>query len=796
MTGRTGPERSASRSAAGKHWRRFALAGTLGLTAVAIGLLYLGLVKRKSTPSSRVAEATASTYVGAEKCKQCHAKEYQDWMGSHHQLAMQVATPETVLGDFRNARFTYYGVTSEFSTKDGKFYVNTDGPDGKLQDYEIQYTFGVHPLQQYLISFPDGRVQALSIAWDSRPKQQGGQRWFHLYPKDRIRPQDELHWTHLQQNWNFMCAECHSTDVKKNYDLSTNSYKTTWSEINVSCEACHGAASEHVKWAKEQPDGTGGSVASDGLLARFDDRREVSWEMNSRTGNSVRSRPRGNTEEVEMCGRCHARRSELSENWAPGESLLNTHRVALLDRGLYTADGQMQDEVYNYGSFLQSKMFHEGVSCSDCHDPHTQKLRRAKEEVCGICHDLNKYGSTLHHHHKLATPEASCIACHMPVRTYMVLDPRHDHSFRIPRPDESVEYGTPNACNDCHKNQSFEWASKATDQWYGSEHKSYQQYTQALTEARQQSSAAALDLVKLANDSNAPNVARATAMTELVPYLDVDAYNAAQNALQSPDPLLRLAAVDLVATADRARRWQMLAPLLVDPILAVRCAAANGVADALPGNVTPEEKQAFQGALADFVATEKLNADRPEGHLSLGNLFARQGQMAEAEAEYKLAIQLWPGFIPAYVNLADLYRASQRDDEAERWLVEAQKQAPLSADVIHALALLRARQHQMKQSLDLLEKAAKLAPDNPHYAYVYGVGLYSDGKTALSLEVLRKASERFPANREILLGLASIAEESGNLAEASGYARKFQQVAPSDPRGQQLVRQFQGSPHP
>jgi len=765
------------------------------LIGAAVVVLALRLVKKKNMRSNQVGEAIVSTYVGAETCRQCHAKQYQDWMSSNHQLAMQVATPMTVLGDFQNARFTYYGLTSRFFTKDGKFYVDTDGPDGKLQEYEVQYTFGVYPLQQYLIPFPDGRLQALSIAWDCRPKEQGGQRWFHLYPKEPIRAGDELHWTRLQQNWNFMCAECHSTDVKKNYDLSANTYKTTWSEINVSCEGCHGAASEHVRWAKEQANGSVGPVQNDGLLARYDDRRDASWEMNSRTGNSVRSRPRANADELEMCGRCHARRSELSENWAPGKSLLNTHRVALLEAGLYTADGQMQGEVYNYGPFLQSRMFQEGVTCSDCHDPHTQKLRRTKQEVCGICHDLNKYGSTEHHHHKEGAPEASCVGCHMPVRTYMVVDPRHDHSFRVPRPDESVKYGTPNACNDCHKDQAPAWAAKATEEWYGSEHKGYQQYTAALTEARAESAAAAVDLVKLANDADAPNVARATALTELGPYLDVDAYKAAQAALQSADPLLRLAAVDLISSADAAMRWQLLAPLLADPVLAVRCAAAIGVADALPKNLTPEEQQTFQGAIADFVATQKLNADRPEGHLSLGNLYARQGQTAEAETEYKLAIQLWPGFLPAYVNLADLYRAEKRDDEAEHWLLEARKQAPNNADVIHSLALLRVRQHRLEESLDLLEKAAELAPDNAHYTYVYAVGLYSTGKTARGLEILRKANQRFPGNREILLGLASLAGESGDLAEADRYARQFEQVAPSDPRGEQLLRQFQKNLH-
>jgi Flp pilus assembly protein TadD len=773
---------------------RAVLGAILLLLGGAASLLYLR-VKQKSAPSNRTVGTTASNYVGAKTCEACHAKEYQDWFSSNHQLAMQVATPMAVRGDFQNARFTYYGVTSRFFTTDGRFYVETDGPDGKLQQYEVKYTFGVYPLQQYLIPFRDGRLQALSIAWDSRPKEQGGQRWFHLYPKDRIRAGDELHWTNLEQNWNFMCAECHSTDVKKNYDASTKTYQTTWSEINVACEACHGAASEHVRWAREHPNHLVGLVRNDGLLAHYDDRQDASWEMNTSTGNSVRSRPRANADELEMCGRCHARRSELAEDWVPGKPLLNTHRVALLDSGLYSADGQMQDEVYNYGSFLQSRMFHEGVTCSDCHDPHTQKLRRPKQEVCGICHDLKKYGSTAHHHHREGTPEASCIACHMSVRTYMVVDPRHDHGFRIPRPDESAKYGTPNACNDCHKDKTADWAAKATDEWYGGEHKGYQRYTAALTEAREQSAMAAVDLEKLANDPEAPNIARATALAELVPYWDGDAYSAAQVGLQSPDPLLRLAAVDLIATADAATRWQGLAPLLRDPVMAVRSAAANGVADALPKNLTPEEKETFQTAIADFVATQRLNADRPEGHLSLGNLYARQGEAAEAETEYKLAIQLWPGFIPAYVNLADLDRATQRDDEAEHWLLEARKQAPNNAAVIHSLALLRVRQHRMKESLDLLEKAAELAPDNAHYAYVYGVGLYSTGKTRLSLEVLRKASERFPANREILLGLASLTAQSGDMAEANRYAKRFEQVAPSDPRGGQLVRQFQGNPN-
>lgn len=128
---------------------------------------------------------------------------------------MQEANEETVVGDFDNTAFTYHEVTSSFYTKDGKFFVNTDNAAGEMQEFEIKYTFGVTPLQEYLIEFPGGRLQVLNVAWDTRSKEQGGQRWFHLYPNEKIDYADPLHWTGVYQNWNNMCAECHSTDLKK-----------------------------------------------------------------------------------------------------------------------------------------------------------------------------------------------------------------------------------------------------------------------------------------------------------------------------------------------------------------------------------------------------------------------------------------------------------------------------------------------------------------------------------------------------------------------------------------------------
>jgi tetratricopeptide (TPR) repeat protein len=764
------------------------------LMTIGVGLFYA--TRRTNQPErsgsgSREA-AQAASYVGANECKGCHAQEYDAWTGSDHEQAMKEATAKTVLGNFQEATFRYYRVISKFYTREGKFYVNTDGPDGKLHDYEIKYTFGVHPLQQYLIAFADGRMQALSIAWDTRPKELGGQRWFHMYPKEDIRAGDELHWTGLSQNWNFECAECHSTDLKKNYEPASNTFKTTWSEINVSCEACHGAGSAHVKWAKNQTSsGTTAPGTDNGLQVHFTDRKDVYWKMDYIAGNSKRSRPRENTDELEMCGRCHARRSEISEEYVPGKPLLNTHRVTLLENHMYTADGQMQDEVYNYGSFLQSKMFHEGVTCSDCHEPHSLKLRKEKEQVCGVCHDLPKYSATAHHHHKVGTREASCITCHMAIRTYMGVDQRHDHSFRIPRPDESAKYGTPNTCTDCHKDKTAAWAAKATDGWYGPAHRGFQEYTGMLSAARREEATAGSALVKLAKDDKAPDIARATALQELQPYLDVDSYGAARGGLQSSDALIRLAAVELIGAADAATRWRMLSTLLSDPVRSIRITAAEELVDAIPPNLAPGEKEAFDKALAENIAVQNLNADRPESHLNLGNLYARQGQTVKAEEEYKKAIQLWPGFIPAYVNLADLSRAMNHEDQSESWLLEAQKKAPTNASVVHSLGLLRARQHKTAESLALLERAMKLAPENARYAYVYGVGLYSAGQKAEGLAVLGKANEKFPGNREILLGLASLSADAGDLAAAKHYAEIFEDIAPADPRGATLLQQLQ-----
>jgi hypothetical protein len=358
---------------------------------------------------------------------------------------MDIANARTVLGDFDDARSEHRGVATTFRRDGERFLVRTEGPQGQLEEYEITHTFGVEPLQQYLVPFPGGRMQALGIAWDTRPIEDGGQRWFHLYPHEEIGPDDPLHWTGVQLRWNYMCAECHSTHLQRGYDVAHDTYQTTWSEIDVSCEACHGPGSAPVAWVEAAARG------DPRLDVRLGDRDRGRWILDPNTGIAQRSVKRARPTQVEACARCHSRRTTITSDYPYGRPLLDTHIPALLEEGLYHADGQILDEVYVWGSFVQSRMYAAGVTCSDCHDPHSLDTRnRGGNATCASCHSPARFDTPEHHHHERASTGASCVACHMPARTYMGVDARRDHSMRIPRPDPSVALGTPNVCNGCH----------------------------------------------------------------------------------------------------------------------------------------------------------------------------------------------------------------------------------------------------------------------------------------------------------------------------------------------------------
>ncbi len=762
----------------------------------AVLLLFLSLLvfldcKRSGEASGTmdqiVNEEPGARYTGRESCRECHQKQYELFQGSDHDQAMDTAIAETVLGNFNETSYTHFGVTSRFFMSDGKYMVHTEGPDGVMLDYQVSYVFGVRPLQQYLIEFPGGRLQCLPICWDTRPKEAGGQRWFHIHQDEAIPPDDILHWTRVTQNWNYMCAECHSTNLRKNYSYSEKAYHTTWSEIDVSCEACHGPGSEHIDWAERVEAGSSPDIYPDmGLVVRLKDTDNATWVFDPDSVTARRSVPRQSDELVQMCSRCHSRRAVTTEDYYHGGSLLETHWPSLLEETLYFPDGQIQDEVYVYASFLQSKMYQAGVVCKDCHEPHSGQVYVDGNALCYRCHMATEYGPRKHHFHDPAKEGASCFECHMHERTYMVVDPRRDHSIRIPRPDLSDKLGTPNACNQCHPEKSTQWATDYLRQWYGQDLLDQPHYGEAFWAGRMRYPEAQEELLKLGADRNLAPMIRANAIALLGGYPDATTAELLRKTIIDPDPLIRYATMTVVEFAEPEFIRDMAVPRLQDSVKLVRLMAANSLA-AVPRNLIPKEALApLNKALEEYNASLMINADHPSTHLNFGNLYLNAGQYEKAEASYKEAIELEPGLVGPYINLADLYRRLQRDEEGAEVLQSALEKYPDLAAIHYALGLLKVRQGKHKEAMIYLENATRHDPEDPHYSYVYAIGLNSQQEPMEALKVLRAAVDQHPYDRNILYALTTISMENGMPEQALLYAKKLVEYYPDDANYQQI----------
>jgi predicted CXXCH cytochrome family protein len=459
----------------------------------------------------------------------------------------------------------------------------------------------------------------------------------------------------------------------------------------------------------------------------------------------------------------------------------------------------MLDEVYNYGSFKQSKMFAAGVTCGDCHEPHAAKLRAPGDGVCLQCHAADKYAATTHHRHEGINPPLACASCHMPARTYMVVDRRHDHSFRVPRPDLSAQLGTPNACNDCHGDKTAEWAASAIERWHEPNRKGLQNYAEAFHAAWAGRGDAAALLAQVAADAKAPAFVRASAMTELAPWLSPANIGLARAGLSDPDPMVRIGALDMLANVSAAQLWPLVSPLLSDSNRGVRIRAAALLAAVPTASQPAVDRERFERATAEFIAAQRLNADRPQARSTLGNFYARRGLATEAEAEYKAALRLSPQFTPAAINLADLYRQLGRDGDGESALRAAIATSPRDAGLHHALGLALTRLKRTDEAIAELHRAAEIEPDRARYPYVYAVALHSAGRGDEAMTVLNQILVRHPDDRDTLLALISFTRDAGDFATAFDYAERLARVAPNDPNVAALVeslRRQRSSPAP
>ncbi len=698
------------------------------------------------------ARTEPATYVGSTTCADCHQAAYQQWQNSHHDLALQVAAPETMLAN-RDADIEDTLITASDSTLE--FHTPADGPA-----LAPRFTFGIEPLQQYVLDGGNGTWQTHPIAWDSRAEEDGGQRWFNLH-ETSYPPGDPMHWQGRANRWNSQCADCHSTGVVKGYDPEDRSYQTTFELEDVSCEACHGPGSVHAA-----------SPASEPLMTLS-----------------------GQSEQINACAPCHSRRGQVAEGFRPDNEFLDHYSPSLISPGLYYPDGQILEEVYVWGSFLQSRMHVAGVTCSNCHDPHSAELKRPGNDTCTFCHQASPpdafaaampagnipYDSPAHHLHPMGSEGARCVSCHMPARTYMGVDDRRDHSFRIPRPDLAATLGVPEPCTVCHTDRTLEWATATLAEHFGGHEREHFGPVFAAADAAVPRTDA--ELAALVTDAAQPIMVRASALARLGAYNRGYSMDAIRFARKS-EPLLRFAAPLAAASLSPDRSWRLLAPLLEDELLAVRHQTVSALLPTLRAN--PEYRQRLEPHLLKWIEDQSLNYDYPETLTNVAGAYVALGNLPEAEAALTEAIHLQANWVPGLVSLADLYRATGRDPDAGPLLEEALELTPEQPEVAYAYALWLFRQGRSNEGLPYLEQAARLAPTQRQYAYAWALALNDSGLSTQASTVLTGLLERWPDDPDLLIAAITLFRDQGRFSEALPLLDRLLQQQP----GNQELLQF------
>lgn len=703
-----------------------------------------------------------SKYVGNSACAECHENFYKRWSLSYHAKSMDHAKPESVLGDFCGTPLIHSGETTSFIKKESKYFAIVKKDKAKEIDYEVKYVLGFYPLQEYLVEFPDGKIQCLPWAWDVE-----GKKWYHLYSNEETPEGDVLHWRQPTQNWNYMCASCHVTNLKRNFNFEKKTYNSTFTEINNGCESCHGPGSLHIQIAQRN----GGKSAQD--------RRYGCGLFTFRNAAGKDS--------TQACAPCHARRVELYPDWRPGEKFCDYYFPELLDSDAFYPDGQIKDEDFEYSSFLQSKFYAQGGSCADCHDafiarvPHLRSdgfQPKPVSEMCAKCHDDNKYNSPEHHFHKLAKNAAGtrCEDCHMPATRYMGVDNRRDHSMSAPRPRLTADLGVPNACNSCHndksKGETPQWAQEKIDSWYGKQDYS-RHFAYAIAAGRKRQSDADAALCNLVSnrelqnpqDKNAPfvpDMVRASAAALLANYSTGRAKSTLLNALKDESELVRTAAARALEYkfTDGKELQQYFTLLLSDPIRSVRMEAARQLSAVMPSAAAPGKEPSNQGgvqlsdfekALAEYITGQEFLSDQAASHLNLGVLEENAGRVQAAERYFRNALELDSAFYPARNNLAMTLYKQNRVQEAEAEFRTIVKLHPEAAEGWYSLGLLLAENEKSwEESADCFLKASKLNMDNARVFYNLGLAMYRLKQYETAEKALLQAVKMEPNNRDFI----------------------------------------------
>lgn len=646
--------------------------------------------------------AKAETWADERTCQGCHSSVYQQWQTSHHARAMTAPTRAEVDG------------------------------------LPVRFTLGYEPLQQFLIETRNGRLQAYGKAWDTER-----QEFFHLYPAQADTPDHPLHWQQIAHQANTQCIACHVTNYQQNYDVETDTFRSSWQALGVGCQSCHGPAQQHLDWAAQTP--TAVNLPNFGWSLQVFDAEQ----------------------QLQVCAQCHSRRSEL-QPFQPTVAIHDQLLISPLTAELYEVDGKIKDEVFEYGSFIQSRMHQAGVVCSDCHNPHSAQLQAPGEQVCSQCHATSEQQQ--HHFHAADSVGAQCTSCHMPAKVYMGNDWRHDHSFSSPNPAQALALGHSDACLGCHQDDDPSTVIAAFKRWYPKAQPRDGGYAVALFKARNGQDGAAAELLAQLQRDDQPAIRRAALLSELPNYPSTAAQREVAQALQHQDPMVRRAAIEVLPSLFQGSVLERLWPrLLTDPVRAVRVTALEQlIAQGRP--LQAQQVEEYEQLQAHHLGTAQAHFNQA----MIASLTNRHDQSLPA---LERALARDPNYLPALVALVQM-REQQAPAEAQQLLRSAQQRLPEAAELTYALALSLVRQGQLPLALTYLKQATEQAPDQSQYAYVYAVALFDSGRRTEALQVLRDALDKSPQQRSLRVALLQYTQDE---RERIALLEQLQAMNPNDP---------------
>jgi len=702
---------------------------------------------------SFVASGTEAAFAAEEKtversCQNCHAKETELWQGSHHSKAMAFPTDSNVLGDFSDVRFSHYSKSARFYREKSYFKIDFR-EDDQLTRYQVAYTFGVYPLQQYLVEVESGRYQVFPFAWDSRNAESGGQRWYATYDEN-IPSDDRLHWQQPLQNWNGMCADCHSNGFKRKFLPRDNSFNSTWEHINVSCESCHGSlAEDHGRQPKQKANFSKPlsetNVKNIGFWTRSENEPVAHWQGEKRDNRFM-----------ETCFACHSLRSPLTDGFSANTPFLDSFIPTLINNIMYYPDGQIKEEVYVYGSFLQSKMYQAGVNCLDCHNSHSMALKAEGNELCLQCHNPQEYQQIEHTRHDLDSIAGQCVSCHMPETKYMGVDARRDHSFVIPRPHISESKHTPNACIQCHDDKSDAWALNTLKSWHG-DPKPITQDEALFLRLLNVGYLSREEHLQLANSLELSVIKRASAINLLPSSVGRLSGKQFLPWVQSVEPLVRLAAAQAGNLLPEPERKTVLSILLKDKYKAVRVAAANHLV-----GMKHSDFHSLQNAVEELFTANNVNSWRGEGNFNQSLIYSKQGKLKASIESLKRSISIDPYFDAAYVNLAETYRTIGNAKLERDTLKQGLTTNPNSGPINYSFGLLEIRSGKNARAVGYFFKAKQSSSNNAQYAYLYFLSLDNAGKTKQALDEIMQSIDQYQSNPQLVELALSFAHKLGD----------------------------------